>query len=93
MDEDVAPVFKLADLVKLYSAWLQQFDIKHDTRPLTLNIIAHFPDLKAYKEGRDVLLAFDKDIRAPLRKLCKEDFDDEAICLARAAKIVRKDMF
>ena len=93
MDEDVAPVLKLADLVKQYSAWLQQFGIEQDTRPLTLNIIAHFPDLKAYKEGRDVLLAFDKDIRAALRKLCKEDFDDEAICLARAAKIVRKDMF
>ena len=30
---------------------------------------------------------------AALRKLCKDDFDDEAICLARAAQIVLKDMF
>ena len=30
---------------------------------------------------------------AALRKLCKDDFDDEAICLARAAQIVQKDMF
>ena len=94
MDEDVAPVFKL---VKQYSARLQQFGIEQDTRPhstdLKNRIIAHFPDLKAYKEGRDVLLAFDRDMGAALRKLCKKDFDDEAICLARAVKIVRKDMF
>ena len=30
---------------------------------------------------------------AALRKFCKEDFDDVAVCLARAAKIVRIDIF
>ena len=30
---------------------------------------------------------------AALLKLCKEGFDDEAIFLAREAKVVRKDMF
>ena len=92
---DEAPVFKLAGLVKQYSVRLQQFGIEQDTRPhrtdLKNRIIAHFPDLKAYKEGRDVLLAFDRDMGAALCKLCKENFD-ESICLARAAKIVRKDM-
>ena len=57
MDEDLAPVFKLADLVKLY------------TRPQST-------DLKAYKEGRDVLLAFDRGMGAALRKFYKDDFDD-----------------
>ena len=101
MDEDLAPVFKLAGLVKLYSARLQQFGIDQDTRPHSTDlqncILAHFPDLKAdlkaYQEGRDVVLAFDRDMGAALRKFCKEDFDDEAICLARAAKIVRIDIF
>ena len=86
IDEDLAVVFKLADLVKLLSARLQQFGIEQDTRPhstdLNSRIVAHFPDLKAYKEGRDVLLAFDRDMGAALRKFYKEDFDDEAICLA-----------
>ena len=75
MDEDLAPVFKLADLVKLYPARLQQFGIEQDTRPQST-------DLKAYKEGRDVLLAFDRGMGAALRKYYKEDFDNEAICLA-----------
>lgn len=96
MDEDVAPVFKLADLVKMYSVRLQQLGVEQDTRPhstdLKNRILAHFPDLKAHKEGRDILLAFDRDLGGALRKLCKDDFDDEAMCLARAAKIVRRDM-
>ena len=33
MDEDVAPVVKLADHVRQYSAWLQKFGIEQDTRP------------------------------------------------------------
>ena len=65
MDEDVAPVFKLVELVKLYSERLQQFGIEQDTRPhntdLKNRILAHFPDLKAYKEGRDVLFTFDRE--------------------------------
>ena len=69
MDEDVAPVFKRADLVKLYSARLQQFGIEQDTRPhstdLKNRILAHFPNLKAYKEGRDVPIAFDRDMDVP----------------------------
>ena len=92
---DEAAVFKLADLVKQYSARLQQFGIEQDTRShstdLKNRIIAHFPHLKAYKEGRDALFASDRDMGAALCKLCKEDFDDEAICLAQA-KIVQKDM-
>ena len=96
MDEDLAAVSKLADLVKLYSARLQQFGIEHFTHPHSTDlkncILAHFPDLKAYKEGRNVVLAFDREIGAALRKFCKEDFDDGAICLARAAKIVRIDI-
>lgn len=97
MDESVAPVFKLSDLVKLYSARLETLGVnqhhrQHSTR-LKNRILAHFPDLTEHKEGRDVLLVFDKDIGLALRKACDEDYDEEAICLARAANIVRRDMF
>lgn len=41
-----------------------------------------------------MLLAFAGDVGSALRKACDSDFDDDddAICLARAAKIVRRDM-
>ncbi len=99
MDESVAPVFKLADLVRLYSTRLEQLGVEqhshsrpHSTR-LKERILSQFPDLSAHREGHDVLLAFDKDLGPALRRACDQDYDDEAICLARAAKIVRRDMF
>ena len=95
-DESVAPILKLADLVKLYTARLEQLGVKQDSRlnstKLKDRILSHFPDLSAHREGRDVLFAFSSDVGSALRKACDVDYDDEAICLARAAKIVRRDM-
>ena len=45
-----------------------------------------------HKEGRDILLAFDDDLGPTLRRACDDDCDCEAMCLARAAKIVRRDI-
>ena len=42
--------------------------------------------LRAHKEGCKILLAFDEDVRPALCKAC----DDQAVCLAKAPKIVRK---
>ncbi len=95
-DESVAPVLKLADLVKLYTARLEQLGVKQQNRlnstKLKDCILSHIPDVSAHREGRDVLLAFAGDVGSALRKACDSDYDDDAICLARAAKIVRRDM-
>ena len=95
-DESAAPFLKLADLVKLYTARLEQLGVKQQNRlnstKLKDRILSHIPDLSAHREGRDVLLAFASDVGSALRKACDSDYDDDAICLARAAKIVRKDM-
>ena len=39
------------------------------------------------------MLVFDKDIGAALDKACEQDSENEAVCLARAAQIVRRYMF
>ncbi len=95
-DESVAPVLKLVDLVKLYTARLGQLGVKQQSRLNSTNlkdcILSHVPDLSAHREGRNVLLAFAGDVGSALRIACNLDYDDDAICLARAAKIVRKDM-
>jgi len=38
-------------------------------------------------------LVFDDDIGTALFKACSKDFDQDAICLSRAAEIVRHDIF
>lgn len=81
MDTNVAPVFKLKDLVNLYSKRLEQLGVDqnvHHTR-LKNRILAHFPDLSAHREGRDILLAFDKDIGLALKKVSSDNYDEEAI--------------
>jgi len=92
----VALVLKLSDLVKLYSSRLEQLGVQQNSRPhstdLKNHILAQVPDLEASKEGRDVLLAFNNDMGPALHKACGLNIDDDAICLARAAKIVRRDI-
>ena len=63
----------------------------HSTR-FKDRILAQLPNLRASREGRDIVFAFDADVGSALRKACDKNFDDEAVCLARAAKIVRRDM-
>ena len=97
MDGTLAPAFKLADLVKLYSTRLEQFGVKQHDHPQSTHmkncILAQFPELPVRKEGcRDALLAFDKDLGPALREAFQHDYADEAICLAKAANIVFRDM-
>ena len=90
------PTFKLADLAKMYTNRLQQLGMENTARPnssrLKERIIAQVPDLQLYNKGRDVYLAFGEDVGNALQKVHKEDSDDEAIHLAKAAAIVRKDI-
>ena len=96
-NEDVAPIFKLSDLAKLYKDRLQQLGVlvegRIHTSRLKNRILVHFPNLEAYKVGRDTYLAFQNDIGFAIQKVCAYDsHDDDAMCLAKAASIVRRDI-
>ena len=61
---ECAPVFKMADLAKLYFSRLSELGITgqiHTTR-LRQKVLAAVPDLRCQSQGRDVLLKFDHDI-------------------------------
>lgn len=97
VDNLVAPIFKLSDLANLYSSRLERLGTKlpgrvHSTK-LKNRILAYVPDMKAHTQGREVILLFNEDVGAALRKACEHDADSDAICLARAATIVQRDMF
>lgn len=62
---------------------MEQLGVKLDTR-------VH---MRAQRKGRDVLMAFEEDIGTALAKACEFDDDNEAIHLARTAKIVRSHIF
>ena len=48
--------------------------------------------MKPHKQGRDIILISNECVGHVLRKACEHDANDEAVHLARAAKIVRRDM-
>lgn len=96
-DNEIAPIFKLADLCKLYSMRMKQLgsDLSgriHSTK-LKNRVLAYFPDMEAHKQGRDVMLIFNNDVGLALKKACEYDADSDAIHLAKAANIVRRDIF
>lgn len=60
MDDLVAPIFKLTDLVNLYITRLKQLGTEvveriHSTK-LKDRILGYFPDMEAHKQGRNVVL-------------------------------------
>ena len=97
LEEGTAPVFRLADLAKLYTTRMEHLGValckKVNSTRLKERLLAQLPGLRAQSKGRDVLLAFDEDIGEALGKACEQDCDTEAVHLARAAQIVRRYMF
>ena len=90
------PVFKLTELAKLYSDWLEDLGATitgpiHTTQ-LKDHILANIPDMQAHKHGRDVFLAFNEDIGTVLNNAYGRDFDDEGMILSQAARIVQRSM-
>ena len=95
-DDNVAPVFRLADLIQLYSERLLDFGVEQSGRihstDLKIRLLANIPGLRAFKQGRNVMLSFEDDVGLALKEATLDDYDDEAICLANAAQIVRRYM-
>ena len=97
LDEEMAQMFKLANLVELYQSRLQQLGVKLDTRihstRLKQRLLAQFPDMRAHTTGRDVLLVFEEDVGAALTKACELDSYNDVVHRVRAAQTVRRHMF
>ena len=53
--------------------------------------IVLMPDLQAYKQGRDVYLAFSASVGFAMHRTHEDDCDEEAMHLAKTAAIVRED--
>ena len=90
--DDGAVRFKMAELVKLYGQRLQQLGVDCPDLNSTIlkeQLLLHMPELQAYHEGRDVFIVFHSDIGDVL---AQKNITSDAIHLAKAASIIRKDM-
>ena len=69
-------VFKLADLSNLDEVRLEQFEIiagiSVNTTRLKENLLAKIPELNVFSKGRNVCMAFEKDVCPALASTCTE---------------------
>ncbi|KAJ8034517.1 hypothetical protein HOLleu_21393 [Holothuria leucospilota] len=56
-------------------------------------IFQNFPQATEQTDGRNSILVFQQGMQQLLKNAIEEDYNDDAIILAKAAKIVRKDIF
>ena len=94
---EYATIFKLADLVRMYCTRAEQLlgsclNSRVNSTHLKNQILAHFPNLQAHNEGRDVILVFSEDVGSAMRKACELDADTEGMHLLRAANIIRRQI-
>ena len=93
-EEGISPVFKLSVLKKMYSDRVSELGGQssevHSTR-LKNRILIYFPGMQAYSEGRELLLALNKDVGKSIITSCKLENDNEAVLTSRVANIIRRD--
>ena len=93
---DDNPVFKLSEVSKTYATRLEQIGVNNSQRVHFTRhkerLIQHCPELKSYKDGRDVLLAFSEGVAAVLKKATEINSDREAMLIAKTACITRRDL-
>jgi hypothetical protein len=97
--EDIMPVFKLREIKTLVSNRLAEYNASqesieriHSTR-LKEDILKELPDLSEARHGRDVLLTAENDVGAAIFDACTLSGHNDGACLAKAARIVRKQLF
>ena len=92
INSDGPVIFRLADMVNLFKQRLEQLGVKepqiHSTR-LKERLLSEIPELEAHKQGKDILLAFQKDVGKALSLVSQYS---EAVIIAKAAKILRRHM-
>ena len=63
----------------------------HSTR-LKLKILEDIPGLREEKQGKDVAITVDGEMGRAVFEACQLSSQDDGFILARAAKIIRKDL-
>uniref|UniRef100_UPI00358E0071 uncharacterized protein isoform X1 n=1 Tax=Myxine glutinosa TaxID=7769 RepID=UPI00358E0071 len=89
-------LFKLSEIHSLYVNRLQDMGIHKEVNKTRLKrqLLEHFPEAQEQNDGRNTVIVFKEGMRNMLKEaLKKRDFSEDAEILAKAATIIRKDIF
>ena len=98
MYNSTAPVFKLSELTKLVAERMTSLSVTSDDQSvnrtrLKEQLLELIPGLREDKCGREVLLTFEPDVGDAIREACEYNDMTDGMCIARAARILRRDLF
>lgn len=89
-------LFKLSEIHSLYVSRLEDLGIEkliNKTR-LKVDLLEYFPEAQEQFDGRNIIFIFKHGMRNMLKEaLKKRNFSEDAAILAKAATIVRNDIF
>uniref|UniRef100_UPI00358F8763 uncharacterized protein isoform X1 n=1 Tax=Myxine glutinosa TaxID=7769 RepID=UPI00358F8763 len=92
--EDGTFCFKLSELRHMYEARLAALGIQKEVNKVRFKeqILHFFPKAQEQNDGKNVVLIFDQGMRQMLKQAFT-DYEGDASILAKAAKIIREDIF
>ena len=89
-------LFQLYDIHSMYVNRLEDFGINKQinrTR-LKFDVLEKFPEAQEQQDGKNTIIVFPEGMKNMLREaLKKRDFSEDVTALAKAATIVRSDIF
>ena len=98
-DDSTVPVFRLQDMkimyqkqMKAHGASTGMADLVHTTR-FKQKLLENIPGLCESKDGRCILLTLDGQMGRALFEACRSSNHEDGMVIAKAASIVRRDMF
>ena len=89
-------MFLLSQLQSLFVSRLGTLGIHKTVNKTRLNtsLLENFPDAAEQNDGQNVVIIFKKAIQGMIKDAAQQrEFSEDALILAKAAEIVRKDMF
>ena len=92
---EASPVFLLKDLKSMYEKNLLANGVHkyiHSTR-FKEHLLESIPGLYDTKKGRDILISLDGEAGRALFEACENSCRDDILILAKAAQIIRRDIF
>ena len=87
-------LFKFSEQKTLYERRLCFFGISKEINKVRLKqqILSHFPGAQSQSDRKNVFHIFDKGIQQIIKQAANSSFEDDAIVLSKAARIIREDI-
>ena len=87
-------LFKFSELRALYERRLRFFGIPKEINKVRFKeqILSHFPEAQAQSDGKNGFLVFEKGMQQIMKNATNSSFEDDAITLSKAARIIREDI-